>query len=228
MKYKVVIPAAGQGSRMKAGVNKQFIQLGSLPVIIHTLSVFEQDPNCTGINLVINGKEIEMFQEMLATYNINKVQHLVIGGDERQHSVYNGLMKIDSATDLVLVHDGARPFITVEKVHELVCVAATDEAAILAVPVKDTIKKVLNNKVDETVERSSLWAVQTPQAFRIPLLLEAYEYATRTSFIGTDEASLVEHLGRPVTIVLGDYENIKLTTPEDLTYGESILKNRQK
>ncbi|MFZ3590879.1 2-C-methyl-D-erythritol 4-phosphate cytidylyltransferase [Bacillus sp. DJP31] len=228
MKYKVVIPAAGQGKRMNAGINKQFIQLGQLPVIIHTLSVFEHDPDCTGIILVINEKETATFEEMLWTYQIKKVQHLVRGGKERQHSVYNGLVKMDSNVELVLVHDGARPFVTIEKIHELVHVASKQGAAILAVPVKDTIKKVTNNLVDETVERSSLWAVQTPQAFRVAILVEAYEQAIRAGFIGTDEASLVEYLGMPITIVMGDYENIKLTTPEDLTYGESILQKRQK
>ncbi len=228
MNYKVIIPAAGQGKRMKFGKNKQFIRIGNLPVIIHTLNVFEQDPDCVGIILVVNEKESNDFLEILAVHHIDKVEHLVIGGEERQHSVYNGLMKIEMDTDLVLVHDGARPFITGEKIHELIEVASTHGAAILAVPVKDTIKKVKNNKVDETVERSSLWAVQTPQAFRVPILKEAYEHSIQTEFIGTDDASLVEEIGKPVMIVMGDYENIKLTTPDDITYGESILQKRQK
>jgi 2-C-methyl-D-erythritol 4-phosphate cytidylyltransferase len=228
MNYKVIIPAAGQGKRMNAGKNKQFILLGNLPVIIHTLSVFEQDSCCTGIILVTNEAEVATFKELLTIHQISKVQHIVFGGEERQHSVYNGLLKVESRSELVLVHDGARPFITVDKIHELVKETSTSGAAILAVPVKDTIKKVTNGKVDETVERSSLWAVQTPQAFRVQLLLDAYKHASEMGLVGTDDASLVEQMDKPVKVVAGDYENIKLTTPEDLIYGESILRKRQK
>jgi 2-C-methyl-D-erythritol 4-phosphate cytidylyltransferase len=228
MNYKVIIPAAGQGKRMNAGKNKQFILLGKLPVIIHTLVVFELDSCCTEIILVTNEAEVDMFKELIAMHQISKVQHIVRGGEERQHSVYNGLLKVESCSELVLVHDGARPFITVDKIHELVKEASQSGAAILAVPVKDTIKKVTNGKVDETVERSSLWAVQTPQAFRIQLLLDAYENASKMGLMGTDDASLIEQIDKPVKVVAGDYDNIKLTTPEDLIYGESILRKRQK
>jgi 2-C-methyl-D-erythritol 4-phosphate cytidylyltransferase len=227
MNYKVVIPAAGLGKRMNAGMNKQFILLKEKPVIIHTLTIFEQDPFCKGITLVVNETDEVHFVEMLERYKILKVEQLVFGGEERQHSVYNGLKAVYHSTDLVLVHDGARPFVTLEKIQDLVEKAAISGAAILAVPVKDTIKRVTNGLVDETVERSSLWAVQTPQAFRMSLLMEAFDAAIEQSFIGTDEASLVERLNKPISIVMGDYENIKLTTQEDLLYGESILRNRQ-
>jgi 2-C-methyl-D-erythritol 4-phosphate cytidylyltransferase len=228
MEYKVIIPAAGQGKRMNVGKNKQFITIGTKPVIIHTLSVFEKDQYCTGIILVINEKEKEEFSSLIRTYEIKKVGHLVIGGAERQHSVYNGLIAMQNSDGLVLVHDGARPFITIQKIHELVEAASNTGASILAVPVKDTIKKVTNGFVNETIERSSLWAVQTPQAFQVQLLLEAYEQARQSGFMGTDEASLVERLDKPISVVTGDYENIKLTTQEDLIYGESILRKRQK
>ncbi|MFD1738258.1 2-C-methyl-D-erythritol 4-phosphate cytidylyltransferase [Bacillus salitolerans] len=227
MNYKVVIPAAGLGKRMNAGMNKQFITLNGKPVIIHTLTVFENDPKCIGISLVVNRDDRKEFEALLSSYHISKVDQLVLGGKERQDSVWNGLQKT-SSTGLVLVHDGARPFITQEKIHELIDAAEKNGAAILAVPVKDTIKKVTNGLVDETVERSSLWAVQTPQAFHMQLLEEAFRKADIDHFIGTDEASLVERLDRPVVIVAGDYENIKLTTQEDLLYGESILMKRQK
>lgn len=226
MNYKVVIPAAGVGKRMNAGMNKQFIKLNDVPVIIHTLTVFEQDLFCKGIILVVNENDKESFSSLLREHHISKVEELVIGGKERQDSVYNGLRRLKNFTDIVLVHDGARPFVTIEKIHELIEKAFDCGAAILAVPVKDTIKKVTNGFVDETVERSSLWAVQTPQAFRMPILMEAYETASQQTFIGTDEASLVERIDKPIAVVMGDYENIKLTTQEDLLYGESILKKR--
>lgn len=225
MNYQVVIPAAGQGKRMNAGKNKQFIELHSIPVIIHTLRVFEQDPMCSGILLVINKDEKLIFEELLQTYNIQKVVSLVQGGSERQYSVYNGLQEVKK-TDIVLVHDGARPFLKKEHVRELVKVAADKGAAVLAVPVKDTIKRASNDLyVEETVERSSLWAIQTPQAFHVSILQEAHELARKEDFLGTDEASLVERIPKQVYIVKGDYLNIKLTTPDDLIFAEAILQN---
>lgn len=223
--YQVIIPAAGQGKRMNAGKNKQFIELQSIPVIIHTLRVFEQDPMCSGIILVINKDEQLIFEEMLQTYSIQKVVSLIQGGSERQYSVYNGLLAAKN-TDIVLVHDGARPFLKQEHVHELVSVAAEKGAAVLAVPVKDTIKRASSDLyVEETVERSSLWAIQTPQAFHVSILQEAHELARKEDFLGTDEASLVERIPKQVYIVRGDYLNIKLTTPDDLIFAEAILQN---
>lgn len=223
--YQVIIPAAGQGKRMNAGKNKQFIELQSIPVIVHTLRVFEQDPMCSGIILVINKDEQLIFEELLQTYRIQKVVSLVQGGSERQYSVYNGLLAAKN-TDIVLVHDGARPFLKQEHVHELVSVAAEKGAAVLAVPVKDTIKRASSDfYVEETVERSSLWAIQTPQAFHVSILQEAHELAKKEDFLGTDEASLVERIPKQVYIVRGDYLNIKLTTPDDLIFAEAILQN---
>ncbi|NSL52616.1 2-C-methyl-D-erythritol 4-phosphate cytidylyltransferase [Calidifontibacillus erzurumensis] len=227
MDYYAVIPAAGQGKRMKAGMNKQFIKLNGIPVIIHTLRVFEQDEACRGIILAVNENEVSIFQELIRDYQLNKVLNIVIGGKERQHSVYNGLKVIQERDPIVLIHDGARPFIKKRMIHELVRYAVQYDGAIVAVPVKDTIKAVRNNIVEKTVERSSLWAVQTPQAFRLSVILKAHEEAEKDQFLGTDDSSLVERLGKNVYMVMGDYENIKLTTPEDLIYGEAILANRK-
>jgi 2-C-methyl-D-erythritol 4-phosphate cytidylyltransferase len=225
MFYEVVIPAAGQGKRMGAGQNKQFIELQSIPVIIHTLRVFDHDPWCKSIILVINEKEKEQFERLLRHYRIQKVAAMVNGGEERQHSVYNGLLAVKDA-DIVLIHDGARPFVTKSLIHRLVESVQQCGAAIAAVPVKDTIKRVKDFVVTETVERSSLWSVQTPQAFRRSLVLQAHEQAKKAGYIGTDDASLVERMGHHVKIVEGDYQNIKLTTPEDLIFAEAILANR--
>ena len=222
MSYQVIIPAAGQGKRMNAGMNKQFIELNQKPVIIHTLLVFEQDPLCEQVLLVINDQEKETFKTLLAKHQITKVKKLVSGGNERQESVYNGLQAAKK-DGIVLVHDGARPFIRQTYIHQLVEKANKTGAAIVAVPVKDTIKKVENGIAVETVERSSLWSVQTPQAFRFSILLDAHEKAKKENYLGTDEASLVERIGVDVHIVEGDYENIKLTTQEDLLYANAIL-----
>jgi len=224
MFYQVVIPAAGKGKRMKAGINKQFIELRNEPVIVRTLKIFEQDDWCSGIILVVNETEREQFRELLERYSIKKVIAMASGGAERQHSVYNGLRAVKNS-EIVLIHDGARPFVTIEKIHELVQAAKKNGAAIVAVPVKDTIKKVYDSYVDETVERSSLWAVQTPQAFRVSLILKAHERALLEGYIGTDDASLIERLGGKVQVIEGDYRNIKLTTPDDLLFAEAILSN---
>jgi 2-C-methyl-D-erythritol 4-phosphate cytidylyltransferase len=226
MDYQVVIPAAGQGKRMNAGMNKQFIELDGKPIIVHTLSVFEQDDWCKGIILVINEQERDQFEKMLKQFQVKKVVALVSGGAERQHSVYNGLKAVQH-TDTVLIHDGARPFITVAKIHQLVETAKEKGAAIIAVPVKDTMKRVIDHRVETTVDRSSLWAVQTPQAFCVSLIREAHERANAEGFIGTDDASLVERMGKEVVVIEGDYTNIKLTTPDDLLFAKAILRSME-
>ncbi|MEY8193073.1 2-C-methyl-D-erythritol 4-phosphate cytidylyltransferase [Peribacillus simplex] len=221
MFYEVVIPAAGQGKRMKAGKNKLFIELSGIPIIVYTLRVFEEDPDCRGIILSINPTEKDYFSQLIAAYGLKKVKKLVVGGKERQQSVYNGLQH--AGEEIVLVHDGARPFINVGQISELTTAASLHGGAVIAVPVKDTIKKASNNKVVETVERSSLWAVQTPQAFRVSILKSAYEQAEAEAFLGTDDASLLERINEQVVIIEGNYDNIKITTQEDLYFAEAIL-----
>ena len=221
---KSVIPAAGQGKRMNAGKNKLFIELSGIPIIIYTLRVFEEDPKCRGIILSINPQETANFSELIDTYGLKKVKKLAPGGAERQQSVFNGLKYVD--TDIVLVHDGARPFIHEELNHQLTEAASLHAGAIVAVPVKDTIKKVQDRSVVETMERSSLWSVQTPQAFRLSILSKAHQKAEDDQFLGTDDASLLERMGQQVVIIEGDYDNIKVTTQEDLYFAEAILQKK--
>lgn len=223
MNYQVIIPAAGSGKRMGAGYNKLLMNLAGRPIILHTLDVFEKDPNCSRIILVIHSNDESFFTEIGSRYT--KI-HLVFGGNERQYSVYNGLTAAKEE-GIILVHDGARPFIRPETIARLVAAAEENGAAIAAVPVKDTIKKVKNFEVVETVDRSSLWQVQTPQAFHFSLLKNAHERAQKEKYLGTDEASLVEKTRHSVKVVEADYDNIKLTTPEDLYFAEAILKKRQ-
>ncbi|MEC2057921.1 2-C-methyl-D-erythritol 4-phosphate cytidylyltransferase [Peribacillus psychrosaccharolyticus] len=225
--YEVVIPAAGQGKRMKAGKNKLFLELSGVPIIVYTLRVFDEDPQCTGIILAINPDEEEMFANLIATYKLKKIKQWVSGGKERQQSVYNGIKVLHAETDIVLVHDGARPFINHALIYQLTEAAMTHGGAVLAVPVKDTIKKATDNIVVETVERSSLWAVQTPQAFRVPLLTKAHDIADSEGFLGTDDASLLERINEPVIIIEGEYDNIKITTQEDLYFAEAILQKQR-
>ncbi|MDP1420842.1 2-C-methyl-D-erythritol 4-phosphate cytidylyltransferase [Peribacillus simplex] len=225
MFYEVVIPAAGQGKRMKAGKNKLFIELSGIPIIVYTLRVFEEDPDCRGIILSINPAEKDYFSQLIAAYGFKKVKKLVMGGKERQQSVYNGLQH--AGEEIILVHDGARPFINLGQISELTTAASLHGGAVIAVPVKDTIKKAANKKVVETVERSSLWAVQTPQAFRVSILKKAYEQAEAEAFLGTDDASLLERINEQVVIIEGNYDNIKITTQEDLYFAEAILHKQQ-
>lgn len=222
MMYQVILPAAGMGKRMGVGKNKLFIELQGIPVFIHTLRIFSSDDHCSEIIMSVHPDDQEEMNHIIKEYQIEKKVAFVSGGTERQHSVYNGLKNING-DGIVLVHDAARPFIQHTLIAELVEAAENFGAAVLAVPVKDTIKKVANGMVTETVERSSLWAVQTPQAFRVPLLTKAHQHAEKMGFLGTDDASLVEYLGEKVAIVKGDYNNIKLTTPEDLSFANAIL-----
>jgi 2-C-methyl-D-erythritol 4-phosphate cytidylyltransferase len=226
MTYQVIIPAAGQGKRMGAGRNKLLLELENMPIFIYTLKVFEEDESCSGIILAINDQEEKEIMNLLNSYGIKKVIGLVPGGKERQHSVFHGVQALKD-DGIVLVHDGARPFIDHDQIQSLVLAAEQHGASVLAVPVKDTVKKVIGNKVKETVERSSLWAVQTPQAFRMSLLRKAHEKAMEEDFLGTDDASLVERIGQDVIIIEGNYDNIKLTTPEDLFFAETIIHKRR-
>lgn len=225
-KYHVVIPAAGQGKRMNAGKNKQFLMIDNVPLLIHTLRVFEEDLLCSEITLVVNEQEMGAIHGLIKSFGIKKVTTIAIGGKERQQSVYEGLKKIQG-NPIVLIHDGARPFIRIETIHQLIGQAVEVGAAVVAVPVKDTIKKVLQNKIIATVDRSSLWSIQTPQAFHLEEIMYAHEVATKENLQGTDDASLLEHLNRPVAIVHGDYENFKITTPEDMLFAEAVIKKRK-
>ncbi|VEF49960.1 2-C-methyl-D-erythritol 4-phosphate cytidylyltransferase [Bacillus freudenreichii] len=225
MDYQVIIPAAGAGKRMGAGRNKLFIEVDSRPVILQTLDVFAADDNCEKIILTIQPNDESQFRDIVASHPGKVKIEFVYGGDERQYSVYNGLKAAGGR--IILVHDGARPFIRRHTISQLVQAAHDHGAAIAAVPVKDTIKRADHDKVVETVDRSGLWQIQTPQAFRLPILMNAHEQAKEQQYLGTDEASLVERMGLPVMIIESDYDNIKLTTPEDLYFAEAILAKRR-
>lgn len=224
MEYKVIIPAAGMGKRMGFEKNKLRIHLLNKPIIAYTIEVFEKDPWCSSILLVINEQDRTFMEELVKTSKFSKVKEIVKGGQERQESVYKGLKKIEKES-IVLVHDGARPFVHVDDIHKLVQVTSRKGAAVLAVPVKDTIKRVKEGVIQETLVRSELWSIQTPQAFHLSLLKQAYDKAEQEKYIGTDDASLVENMGYKVEIVKGNYNNIKITTQEDLLFAHAIINN---
>jgi len=228
LKISAIIVAAGKGRRMGKDYNKQYIILGDKPIVAHTLEVFEQNSLIDEIILVVGKDEIALVkQDVIEKYNFKKVVSIIEGGNQRQDSVYNGLSAINNECDIVLVHDGARPFVTDNIIEEGINVANDAGACIAAVPVKDTIKVVnANMDVVNTPARETLWAIQTPQVFKYKLLMNAYEKLQNSDMKVTDDAMLIEALGHTVKIINGSYENIKITTPEDLIVGEGILKEK--
>lgn len=224
--YYVVIPAAGHGSRMKAGKNKQFITIDGTPLLIHTLRVFQEDSLCEGIVLAVNEAERQEMQEMAADAGITKVMKIVPGGNERQQSVYEGLKAL-SGNPVVLIHDGARPFIRIETVRRLTKAVEKDIGAVAGVPVKDTVKETSAGVVQKTLDRSMLWLIQTPQAFYLHDIRLAHKKAEDEGHPATDDASLLEYAGKAVKVIEGTYENIKVTTPEDLMFAEAIVRKRE-
>ncbi|WP_033542823.1 2-C-methyl-D-erythritol 4-phosphate cytidylyltransferase [Planococcus sp. CAU13] len=226
MKYTVVLPAAGSGKRMKADKNKLLLELFDKPIFIYTLEVFQRDPNCESIWLAVKEEERLLIKNYVGKYGISKVAGFAAGGAERQDSV-RACLDMIPACDVVLVHDAARPFIEPAVISGLAEEAAETGAAIAAVRVKDTIKKAESGIITETVERDKLWIIQTPQAFDYSLIKRAATTAFEDGYLGTDEAMLVERLGHPVKIVESNYENVKMTTPDDLIYGKAILESRR-
>ncbi|MDR0847180.1 MAG: 2-C-methyl-D-erythritol 4-phosphate cytidylyltransferase [Lactobacillales bacterium] len=224
MNYTAIILAGGSGSRMKAEINKIFLEIEGRQIIEHSVRIFEQDERCVNIVLVIKEKEVEQYR-----YLKNEYPHIqfVFGGAERQDSVYNALVHIKK-TDYVLVHDGARPFVELDALDRLLDKLKTAHAAILAVPVKDTIKVVNKfEQITQTPDRAALWAAQTPQAFDFATLLTCHEKARHHGYIATDDAALIErYTDKHVVVALGSYENIKITTPIDLEMASLIAKKR--
>ncbi|GAB1534133.1 MULTISPECIES: 2-C-methyl-D-erythritol 4-phosphate cytidylyltransferase [Brevibacillus] len=226
MSTGVVIVAAGSGKRMGGQRNKLWLPLAGEPILAHTVRLFATHPDIDEVVLVVSEAD---HAEVMTLISAEKLMVVVtMGGAERQDSVRNGLASLSANCDYVLVHDAARPFVTRKQISDMIKQVQQDQATIMAVPVKDTIKVVgVNGLVESTPARESLWAVQTPQAFRMSLLREAHQAAGEAGKLGTDDAMLVEWLGHPVSIMQGSYENIKITTPDDLWFGEEILRKRK-
>lgn len=226
----MILLAAGQGKRMGASRNKIFLHLLGKPVIAYSLEVFFSDHACKHIILVTQEEERSAIMKMLKKIKAKSKcpVTVVCGGNERQYSVYNGLKAVHSLKNIIMVHDGARPFVTLEQLKQLHQKVKETKAAILGVPVKDTIKKIENGIVKETVPRETLWQIQTPQVFYGDPLMEVHEQAKKEGYLGTDDASLFERYSDiAISMILGSYENIKLTTPEDMLIGEAIVKRRR-
>lgn len=227
-KVTALIPAAGMGRRMGRALAKQFLPLGDKPMLAHTLLSFQRASEIDEIIPILSQEDMEScLRDVIEQYHITKVKTLVVGGKERQDSVMNGLQKLEKDASIVLVHDGVRPFVTHEMIKESIDLAKKGQCVVVGVPLKDTVKQVDDKlMVRNTLERSRLWAIQTPQTFPVKILKRAYEEACKHNVNGTDDAMLVERSGGKVHVIMGSYENIKITTPEDLILAEEILKRR--
>ena len=221
-----ILAAAGRGARM--GQPKQLLELAGKPLAAWSLATLASVPAVTQIVVACEPDERSSFERLGARVGGGKVQRVVSGGARRQDSVFAALRALSSPAELVLVHDGARPFVSTEVLESVIEQAREHGGAIAAVPVKDTIKQVSDSgTVHKTIPRAHLWAAQTPQAFSYELLFRAHENAEADGFMGTDDAELVERLGgATIAIVESSYENLKITTPEDLIVAERIAAGR--
>ncbi|MDU2266516.1 2-C-methyl-D-erythritol 4-phosphate cytidylyltransferase [Clostridium celatum] len=220
-----IILAGGKGKRMGASVSKQFIELKGKPIIYYTIKKFEENKNIDNIVVVLPPDEVSYFkEEILKKYSL-KIDKIVLGGTERQDSVYNALKSIaDTETDIVLIHDGARPFISNRIINDGIKYANEYGAAAPGVMPKDTIKvKNENNFSINTPDRSSLVAIQTPQVFKYKEILKCHEKVKVNKEVVTDDTMVVEKYGYKVYLYKGEYTNIKVTTPEDLILGEMLI-----
>lgn len=219
----VVVPAAGSASRMK-GIDKILTELDGVPVLIRALEPFQQSPRVDEIIVVTREELVKTIRALCAQHGLDKVREVVPGGKDRAESVLLGLCSASKKAELVAVHDGARPFLSQQVLEEVLTAAERTHAAAPAIPVVDTIKVAHNGVVERTPDRSTLFAVQTPQVFDRDLLLAALHKAREEGIPLTDDCSAAEAIGCPVTLTKGSRENIKITTPLDLALGEAILQ----
>lgn len=217
-----VIVAAGRSQRM-GGMDKLFAPLAGRPLLAHTLQAFEDTPCIDRVVVAANDRNIDAVRELVRVSGLGRVAAVVLGGDRRQDSVRAGLGAL-TGVELVVVHDGARPLVTPGLVARVVEAARASGAAICAISVRDTVKEVDQAEVVRTLDRGRLWLAQTPQAFRLDLLLEAHRVFEGEA---TDDAAMVEALGHPVRVIEGDPHNVKVTTPEDLRLLESLIRLRE-
>lgn len=222
----IIIPAAGQGRRMGKKINKQFLNLLGKPILYHTIKSFVDWGKAAEIVVVLNSEEFDHFNDKIKRFFSNMDTRIITadGGKSRKESVYNGIKSLKKDVEYVMIHDGARPLITVDLIESTYQAVKKFEAVSCGVKVKDTIKIVDESFSRKTLNRDSLRAIQTPQAFKTDLIISAHENFSKDAAL--DDASLVEELGKKVYIISGDYNNLKITTAEDLKPAEMILKER--
>jgi 2-C-methyl-D-erythritol 4-phosphate cytidylyltransferase len=228
IKVAAIITAAGEGRRMGREIPKQFLEIQGKPVFLYSLEKFDRCLYVDEIILVINENFMNKVKEDLTKWPLNKPVNIVAGGEKRQDSVANGLDLVSNDVDIVLIHDGVRPFISIEKIQDIIEAVCDYDAALLAVPEKCTLKKVKDGWVEDTIDRKRIWKAQTPQGFRLELLRRAFKKAEEEGYYSTDESSLIERLGCRIRIVQGEDFNFKITSPEDLTMANALIRNNEK
>jgi 2-C-methyl-D-erythritol 4-phosphate cytidylyltransferase len=228
-KVFAIIPAAGSGTRLGGKIRKQFLPLKGKPIIVHTLQRFEHCADVDEVIVAVPESDIVDIEALITRFRLHKVSKAIVGGQKRQDSVRNALKLIVARdSDIILVHDAVRPFVESKQISQVIKASKEHDAAVVAVQPKDTIRRSAGGGFfDQTVDRTALWLVQTPQAFKAKLLLKAFDRAYKERFYSTDEAALVERLGVKARIVEGSYDNIKITTQEDLELGALILERWQ-
>jgi 2-C-methyl-D-erythritol 4-phosphate cytidylyltransferase len=227
MRVTAIILAAGQGMRIGGSVRQQYGEINNKPILVYALEKFER---CDGVDdiVIVTAADWVLFcrEEIVERYALKKIKAVVAGGDRRQDSVYLGLMAVDTVSDIIVVHDGARPFVSVEHITSVIHGAALHGACTLGEHVYDTVKRCdSDNFVQNTLNRVHLWTTQTPQGFRYASLVDAHNKARKESFTGTDDCRLFEWLGQIVKMIEGPRDNIKITTRADLDYAAYLIKN---
>lgn len=225
MFVSAIIPAAGFGERMGATISKQFLLLNNKPILVHTLERFQACDLVNEIIVATQRSSLSLIEEIKQTYALTKLKHPVEGGERRQDSIANALHYVDERAEIVSVHDAVRPFVHLKEITQSIETAKYYGASIVAVRAKDTMKQAsTDGRVERTLNRSSLWSVQTPQTFQKKVLVDAYRFAEKNNLTATDDSFLVEQIGVSPIIVEGSYENIKVTTPDDLLLAELLVK----
>lgn len=225
MSVSAVIPSAGAGKRM--GQPKSFIEVLGKPLIYYTIIPFEKSEYIEEIILVAGRDELNEARKLAEKYKFKKIKAVIEGGIKRQDSVNNGLKAVSEGCEYILVHDGARPLVSVDIIAGAVSEVKKYHSVAVGVPSKDTVKEITDDgMVKDTLDRNIIWLIQTPQIFSRDIILEAYKRAVKIGYKATDDAKLVERMGQEVRLVKGSYENIKVTAPEDLAFVEAILKKR--
>ena len=227
MKVGAIIAAAGFGRRMKTDRPKQLLVLNGTPIIVHTIRKFDASQAIDYIIVTAPRESVEEVRDLVKSAAFKKSVTVIEGGERRQDSVAMGLQQLQPGTQIVAVHDGVRPFVSVGDIENVVRQAEVTGAAILGVPIVDTVKQAEKEFVDVTLTREHLILAQTPQVFRTEILREAFDRAAADEYYGTDESSLVERLGHPIAIVRGSERNIKITRPSDLTLARAFLEEEK-
>ncbi|NLN60585.1 MAG: 2-C-methyl-D-erythritol 4-phosphate cytidylyltransferase [Deltaproteobacteria bacterium] len=229
MKTAAIIPAAGSGLRMGYAIPKTYLKIDAKPILAHTLLIFQNSDLIDDVYVVVKKTDVNFAEQaVVRPFSLTKVKAVIPGGKLRQDSINNVLPYLCAEHELIVIHDGARPLLNKEILEKTIQVGRQAGAAVAGVPVKETVKSVdKRGIIKKTVDRKNLFLVQTPQVFNKETLIKAYEAAYQEQYYGTDDASLVERIGTPVKIVEGSYENIKITTPEDLIFAEIITRRRE-